>query len=520
MDRISIIHTLKTRVPAVTVLTALGALVALFSLHMASRRFLLAGLAFSLMLFAGPDDFRWLHYLPFIKQIQTFRCTYLIEFFAFGLIGVGVEAVFRRCFYFIRGRAPFVRSPLLAAWLLVFFFFAGLCGNEIVLLGQKHLVIRNPKNLDAMIDAMSKLENRGFPFRTAPVYKGRYKLRHGWFAIHGYIPYCTHWKGIGPTAAYHLCLSLASASKNNDLHALAGIRYFSGHRNKINRLAEATDRDGDLLFERLPNGPDRHGNSNGWHFMLDSGRDHFLRPVVGSPLPVVCSHKQWIWLTHSWTKQNLRWLWEPTTGFPMRLPPGSLLRSGLMESARAVLYLDHTHIDQDRSALADYTANGGVVISPIPIPGIPTVSPKKDQTVWSVLPASFKRPSGTRPEKNHREEQDPGFENVWVQPLKNPAHSTQRFAFDVDALQPSIVILPMEAASGWQTTLNGRPLMTFPTGPDLVGAYLPKGAHRLVFTWQTPLFFAISLWITLGAVAAVFAIWSVALMRRIKRAVP
>ncbi len=518
MDRISIIGTLKTRPPAITALTGLGTVVALFGLGMASRRFLLAGLLFSLMLFAGPDDYRWLHYLPFIKQIQVFRCTYFVEFFAFGLVGVGAEAVFRRLWMFIKKRKSFIGSPMMAAWMISVSVAAALCGSEIILLGQRHLLIRDPSSFDEMIDAVSEVPERGYPFRIAPIYTGRYKLRHAWFAVHGYQPYCTHWKGTGPTAAYHLCMTLASVSKNNDLHALAGIRYFSGQGDKIKRLHDAKDRDGDPLLERLPNGKERNGKSTSWHYMLDSGREHFLRLFVGKPLPVVCSNSQWIWITKEWMKKYRSWLWQESTPFPMRVRSGSLDPSGLSESAHAIFYLDHKGLKEDLPGLQRFVKSGGVVISPVEIDGLKTIRPENKQSAWDILPKAMKRPSSAKPEKNHREELDPAFEFAEIKRLPDPDRSPQNFAFDIDLLEPILAVLPMQAVPGWKATLNGKPLVTFPTGPDMVGVYLPKGAHRLVFYWEMIYWHLITIWVTLLAVAVVIGIWIHAVVRRVRPA--
>ncbi len=86
----------------------------------------------------------------------------------------------------------------------------------------------------------------------------------------------------------------------------------------------------------------------------------------------------------------------------------------------------------------------------------------------------------------HREEQDPGFQIVEVEQLDKGSSSMQHFAFDVDVLEPLVAVLPMQAVPGWTAMLDGEPTVAFPTGPDMVGVFLPKGAHRLVFHWKMP----------------------------------
>jgi uncharacterized membrane protein YfhO len=64
--------------------------------------------------------------------------------------------------------------------------------------------------------------------------------------------------------------------------------------------------------------------------------------------------------------------------------------------------------------------------------------------------------------------------------------SVQRFAFDVDALEPTLAFLPTSAIPGWTATLDGKRTEVFSAGPDLVAVALPRGAHRLAFSWQMP----------------------------------
>jgi hypothetical protein len=507
MDRISIIGTLSTRPPAVTILTALGVLLGLFWIRRSSYRFLIAGFFFSILLFAGPDDFRWLRYLPFMKQIQTFRCTYLVEFFAFGLVGAAVESVLRNGWRLARTRKSLLKHPLTVVWFLVVCTLAGLCGNEIIRLGQVHLHIRNPIPFDRMVDASSTIPNRGYPYRISPLFKGRFKLRHGWFAIHGYTPFCTHWKGTGPSAAYHLCSQLGNHIRNRDLTALAGIRYFSAEEEKAKPYIEVKDDDNDFLFEKLPNGPDRNGKRSNWHYLFDSGREHFLRPFVGKALPVVCSRAQWIWLAKAWTGRYRSKLWEKSTPLPMYVEPGKLVDSGLLRHATAVLYLDQSALSTDRAALTRFAANGGSVVTTRSIPGIKSQGSSLTKGIWKTLPKEMQQPKDTPREMKHREEEDPGLKLVEIKRLPNPSRTMQLFSFDIDALEPVVAILPMEAAPGWQARLDGKPYHAFPTGPDMLGVVVPKGAHRLDLVWEMPRSEMLSLLATLAALAFLAATW-------------
>lgn len=521
MDTISIIHATKTRPPAVTVLTGLGLIVAFFGIRRGPQRFLISGFLFSLMLFAGPDDYPWLKYLPFMKNIQTFRCTYLVEFFAFGLIGIGIETILRRWIVFALRRRKKARIAHLACWIAVSLAGTIACGTEIVLLGNVHLVVRNPAKLDENVELLSTLHNNGRPYRVMPKFEGRYKLRQAWFSVNGFIPYCTHWKGTGPTSAFNLCHQLGSPASKGDLNALAGVRYFSGEEKKIKSYAIAKDSDGAPVLERLPNGEPINQKPTDWHYLLDTGRDHFLRPLVGDPLIVVSSHAQWMWTAKAWAGRYHAKLWEEHTPVTMRVMSGELDQSGLLESAQAIVYLDHTHLDRDMDALKAFVEEGKTVISPIEIPGIevqaPTIEPKN--SVWNLLPKKKAVGAAKIPGKDHREEIDPGFEIADIKTLTDEKNrfSVQRFAYDVDALRPVLAVLPMQAVPGWTASLDDKPLPVFSTGPDMVGVLIPEGAHRLVFTWKMPPLGSITLAISLITLAFVLFILGHAAVRARRR---
>jgi hypothetical protein len=508
MDKISIIHAVITRPPVVSILTALGFLVALFRLRRLSNRFLLSGFLFSLFLFAGPDDYPWLRFFPFMKNIQTFRCTYLVEFFAFGLVGTGIEAVMRRAFFFAWRRRKLFRVPLTTLWVIVLLSGTVGVGIGIGLLGNAHLRIRDVTSLDAEIDALGSIPDKGRPYRVMPKFPGRYKLRQGWYSVNGYIPYCTHWKGTGPTAALHLCGNLAgNPVRWGDLHALAGARWFHGTEKEMTSLINAKDSDGAPLLHRLPNGRDRRGRPNDQYYVLDTGRDHFLRPLVGEPLPVVCTYAQWIWLVKSWTaryRDNLR---EESTPVIMKVPSGTLKESGLLDHARALLYLDRSGYEKDRRALHAFSELGGVVMSSSVIPGVPTTVPdaKSNKRFWADLPPyeGAKKPLP----KDHLEELDPGFDIADVTQLSTNLYSVQDFVFDVDTLESLIAVLPMQAAPGWGATLDGEPLSTFATGPDMVGMIIPEGAHRLEVSWKMPWLGRFSSYLSAIGLLFVLAVW-------------
>lgn len=508
MDKINIMGTLHTRPPMLSIFVGVGALIALLGFRQVSRRFLLAGFAFALMLFAGQDDYRWLRFLPFMEHIQAFRCVYLVEFFAFGLAGIAVETVLRNVMKGVLYGPAWTRAILPPVWVGILVGVVGWSVYEYTALGRVHLDLRNMSSYDTQVDALAGVKNAGYPFRFCNRYEGRVKRRQAWAGVHGWNPYCTHWKAVGSTSQYYNCRDLGSPSLNRDYYALAGMRYYSASGDdKVGEFLAKMDPEGAPLFERLPNGPDRHGKNNHWHAIIDTGYEQFLRPVVMKPMPVVCSHEQWIWLLRSWAGRYRNRLWEETTPLPLRVRAGELRGELLLEKTEAILYFDHTNLEEDKDYLEDVRSGGGTIITPVEIPGIETKVVKAEDNFWDLLPPSLTSPKRREPDRYHREEDDPGFENMYVTRLGDGRRTRQLFGFDVDVLEDTPVVLPMSAMPGWTVKLDGKPWPHYNTALNVIGTIVPKGAHRLVFDWEMPNWHRWSLWAGLIALLVVILSW-------------
>ncbi len=513
MDKVSIGGTRRTRPPIVTALMALGMIVAIMGIRRTSNRFLLSGLAFSLVLFAGPDDYPWLRHLPFMKIIQTFRCTYLIELFAFGLCGVGLEAVARHGWRVVAGRGSRARVILGAIFITGSVAGVAACCAEIVVLSQRHIRVHPQAALDSMTDAHSSLDENGYPFQV--LCRQRWGSYKSWLIAMGYRSPCSHWGGVGPTTSFQFCVATSKSPEKIDMLALSGVRFVSGKAGNVKKYLEARDADGVPIYQRLPNGKDRKKKSNAGHFLLDSGRDSFLRPLRGEPLPVVCSDAQWTWIVKGWVSrfhQNLR---DKNCLVPMRVAAGSLEESGLTSRSSKVLYVDGRKLSNDRKALADFSAGGGLVVSTFDIEGVGTVRPGSSSLFWSALTGKAHGKIKAR-DRTYREDDDPGIEVANIEMKPSPRHSAQRYTFEIDALEDVVAILPTKAVPGWNAHLDGVALPVFPAGPDMVGVIVPQGAHDLSFEWRMPgrhvaLLFSsiaaavIALFVWLLSVAGVFA---------------
>ncbi|MDD5309788.1 MAG: hypothetical protein PHU25_20930 [Deltaproteobacteria bacterium] len=459
MDALSLFETVKTRPPVVTILVGLGVLAALFSFRRAPCRFLLAGLAFSLMLFSGPDDFRFLRFVPFSKDIQFFRCTYLVELFAFGLAGLGAERTIVALASFsslapgkARGLARLAVAAIVGlgiAW----------CVREMWVLGHVHQEIGRLGRMARMADAaQGALPDRGYPFRAAVVTSDQAGVRQAYLAERGFAPLCTHWKAVGPNAVYGLCKARGEVGTDPELLAVLGARFVVGDGRKLARYAQAFER-------RNPGAADA---------VLDTGEERFLVPLPAAPVPVVCSAAQWARLAEAWASRFGPTALRAGTPLFMRVLPGGLSSSGLMDAARTVLYLDPSEIERDRASLAALADRGGTIISAAPLPGLRARVPGSGQRLLDLLPA---------PRQDATDRASSLSEIRFVRPKKLTA---QRYAFDIEFLGPLLALLPTEAAPGWTTSLDGRPLPTFPSGPDMLGVRLPAGAHRVVFSWRMP----------------------------------
>jgi hypothetical protein len=474
LSRISFVHSHRTRPPVMTALAALGLAVSLLRFRRSANRFLVSGLALSLMLFAGTDDFRWIGLLPLVEHVQSFRCTYLVEFFAYGLVGVGAEALLAGAWRVARSPRGRLRPILTGAWIAVAAAGIVAAGVQIALLGGRFVRAHDQRTVDEVLDAVGSIPNGGYPFRVLST--DRWNVFEDWLASGDYRPACTHWFGVGPSAGMQLCATMGFDPKKIDLYELGGIRYFSGKGKPIAELAKAKDRRGRAIYQRIANGKDRRGKDNGWHTLLDTGRDDLLVTRAAGAVVVVCDDAQWIWLVRSWLGRFGRRAGKAGTPMPMRVARGGLGASGLLEAARAVVYAGAPGETGDREALAAFAAAGGAVLTTRELDGVLAAPAGLGADLWRTLAAVDGKPGARRAAKA----------KVAVTRRDDPRRSNQRFAFDVSSPEPFLAVLPAEAAPGWTATLDGRALAVFPTGPDLVGAQVPAGAHALRFEWRMP----------------------------------
>jgi hypothetical protein len=154
-----------------------------------------------------------------------------------------------------------------------------------------------------------------------------------------------------------------------------------------------------------------------------------------------------------------------------------------------------------------------LVISPVEIPDVETKIAGQT-SLWDLLPFHMRRTRKKDPKTQQREELDPGLELVDITTHLPRGRTRQLFAFDVDLLEPLVLLLPTQRFDGWHAELDGKPHPVFNTGPDLVGVHVPSGAHRLVFRWSMLGWHLATLIASLIAAVFVLGVWSRAIYHR------
>jgi hypothetical protein len=481
-DKLNISKTRTVRAPVVTYLAAWGAFIALFLLRRSGIRFLFAGLLFSLLLYAGQDDHPWLGLFPFIDHVQSFRCTYFIEFFAFALIGLGVE---RPLTVLLRAASTGRRGIFGAAIAVAVVVAAAPTAwglHQIGRLGRSFVGSTDKAGLNRVLDAAKSIPNRGYPFRIQTLNRPGTTL--DWLAINGFSSGTTHWGGVGPSTMLKFHRYLGAHRSDLGLSSLAGLRYLQGGKKEALPLLKPGDT---ASWNRLANRPDRRTKvPNGSVYLLDSGREEFLHPMTNPIVLVRCRHSQWIRIVDSWLTRYGTSLGASKTPIPVRLRGEEWDRLAVVARASTVLVLDGDAAQEDRQRLAALAARGKTVWVPFAVDGLDAKPLPPQRSLWTTLAGDMDAQLAGRERDMAPDAMGIGSEVVTVERHDDRHRSSQRFAFDVDALEPTLAFLPTSAIPGWTATLDGKRTEVLSAGPDLVAVALPRGAHRLAFSWKMP----------------------------------
>jgi len=487
-DRLNIMGTLTTRVPYVTVLVLLGFLLCLWRLHSLPHRFLATGFVFSLLLLLGPDDVPWLNWIPFSSRIQAFRCVYLMEFFAFGLAGVGLEIVANagRCWI---ARRPQPRRRLLhgagiaiCVGALAFHWF------QIGWLVHVHIDLRNMAAYELLLD-VAREARAGFPLRTHDHYYRANKKRNAWMAYHRLRSICGHWTGLGPSIIRQVCNRFHSPENSLEIGRRMGVGYYLVGTKTDGRMRKLEEADGKNPFHLLKNGRG--------HWLNRDRRATFLWAADRTAL-AVCDDSQWFYLSRGWlTRSSSRGRNEPPV--PVRMPADRRITAELLELMSSVWILSPDRLQEaDLEALAAYSASGGALYSVEPLHGVESRPiPARGRSFLDELRGPVNEPQ--------------------VRFRKIRARLGGPFEYEIEADRLRLVLLPELAASGWHAVLDGEPTSVFAAGPDLVAAIVPEGRHCLRFWWQTPTRELVLILASAAGWACVLAVIAVPWIRGLRR---
>jgi len=460
-DKMNMFRSGATRPPVLTVIAILGFALCLLRIREFAYRFLVAGFAFSFLLLMGPDDIPWIGYLPFAGKIQFFRCTYLLEFFAFGLGGAGLEMIIS----FARrrlGRLP--RGAKIAA----------ACGGAAIalvgLVGHFALV---HKLAVTQVDTLPTDRFDRAVKVASPVLDGtpgRLQLscrnytmdkRYGAYLNYSGMSYvCGHWRVMGPVVANDLCSSIKESGGHLGVSRRVGVRYFFVNRPRAGKLGQMEHSPGKKSMRQLGRG--------GGQYVYEDTRSSFLWDATPSVL-TVATDAQWLFLSRSWLTVTAATREDDRPPTPVLLPRETPIDAALLAPFEAVWILDPARLGQaDVRALEAYGKSSGKVFSAAAVPGLGSAELfPPDKKVMRTVPVRK------------------GTEIVRMD-LRPAPSALGPFDFVTRSPRPAVVVLPEFAVEGWTARVNGAPARVMAAGPSMVSVAVPRGKSRVVLEWKTP----------------------------------
>ena len=489
IDKINMLGTYELRPPVVTILALMGLLLCLFRYKSEGYRFLIAGFFFSFLLIMGPDDVPWIRYLPFAKRIQFFRCTYLLEFFAFGLAAAGLEIAFSflaraaRRLPLVGKRAVGVTAGLLIVAALAYHLFL------VHGIATQHVNPKPKKRFDRVARvARPALDH--FPARMI-LNHGHFrsdKRRMTYLTYKGNRTVCGHWRVMGATIANDLCRPLFHPGANLLATRRTGIGLFLVNRKLAEKLNDVSDGN-EKPLEQI--------NRGGGHYLYRDMDMEYLWAAPSAAL-VLADNVQWFHVTRAWIAKLGRRR-QPESVTPVRLSERDKITGELLRAFDAVWILDMSQIDDaEIEQIAAFEKSGGHVLSVEDVPGVEeTIVLPEGEHLVKVLA------------KDHVDV-PVGFEKITAG-IGGP------FEYRVESTRSRVVILPEFVVPGWDVTIDGSIRPTLAAGPDFVATVVPKGTHTIVFEWNTPGLELISLAVSGVAWLGVVVFGVLGVFRRRKR---
>ncbi len=480
LDRINMCPTTSTRPPVVTLLTLLGLVLCIVKIRSSAHRFMTTGFIFTFLLLMGPDDVGWITYLPFVKRIEFFRCTYLLEFFAFGLSGAGLQMLFAQGYKGanrlgapLRLLAVILGGLVSAAGLFYFFYLF----SE---MAAKHANPGSKAKFERALTVARPAQHE-FPERMI-LQHDHFRTDKRWISYlsaHEMRVECGHWRIIGPTIANNLCSPIRRPGQYLDIAQRVGIGFYLVNRKHAKSLSQLTSDAVSPLMRQVKRGRG--------HYLYQNQATEYLW-AADRPILVVGSATHWFYLSRSWIDRMRRV--SDTTAPPLTpilFGADQRLEPNVLRAVDGVVVLVPQDLEKKNlEALASYATSGGNVFSVRALPGV------KSTLIDPDGPPLLKIIAGE--EKAHQ-----------VATELVSARVAGPFVYRVNAASPTAMVLPEFAVDGWRATVDGVSTPIYAGGPNMVTTVVPQGKHTLRLWWQTPtshwFWFAVSLITWLGIIA-------------------
>ncbi len=462
--------TLKPRLPFLTIITLAGLLLAIIRCRDQANRILIGGFALGLLFLLGVDDVPLFARLPLLKNLQFFRMTYFVELFAFGLGGLALYQVG----IFITGilfRYQKTRNLLRVATKTVIAFvvigFIWVYWSSVSRVVSPYLSKWDVKRFDKIISILKKAGPPDPHQRVLIRFSGsrsfRKALNHAIEVRGGYRTACQHWAGTSTLLSSRICGEIGRWYTYPKLARMAGIRYgFTEFDNAKHLISKGKNKPEYRLLSRY-----------GRHGIFEDMNAAMLHDAAGPRVLVVCTPGQWYWLVSNWLTRWSKSIGQPRVPWLLKAPAKALHDSNLISSVDAVMYLDDSTLEQDLLALKSISKSEKKLVLAMPINGV-------KGRVFTQNDKGWRYPLG-------------------IQSVRRPASGTtirrldkgkyiDRLSFSVDAKESALLVFSMQHYENWRARIDGKPVITMATGPDLVSVIAPGGKHVIDFAFEaTPI---------------------------------
>ncbi len=462
--------TIEARFPFLTVLFLLGLLLAIIGARNRANRILIAGFSLGLLFLLGTDDITLFSRLPLFNNLEYFRMTYFVELFAFGLGGltvyksssllVGFILRYLKTKHILR-----TLSKVACACISIFVLFT--YWSSVSRVVTPYLNQWDTKLFDPYISILNKAGPPD-PHKRVAIFFDRSSsfrkaLNHGVEVYGNYRTSCQHWACAVSATNAKACGKITHWYRYTRLARLAGIRYGVTEFTKVKHLIPKKDKKTEYKLLK------RHSRLA----ILEDKRASMLHDIAGPRVLVVSKPAQWYFLVNTWLNKWSNKIGQSKVPWLLNAPAEALQNNKLISTVDAVMYLDDSNLEQDISALKSIAKSGKKLALAMPIDGVNARIFKQSDRSWreALGLLSVKRAnSGAKIKRLDR------------------GKNIERLSFSVDTKEPALLVFSMQHFENWRARIDGKPVITMATGPDLVSVIAPKGKHVIDFAFEaTPI---------------------------------